>query len=72
MDFSQEQRDRLANQGHAMPDGGYPIRNKQDLARAILAFGRAKDPAAVKRWIIKRARELGAVDMLPSVWHVRG
>lgn len=71
MDFTQEQRDHLAKQGQAMPDGGYPIRSKQDLARAILAFGRAKDPAAVKRWIIKRARELGAVDMLPTIWNVK-
>lgn len=53
-----------------MPDGSYPIRNKQDLARAILAIGRASNPAAVRAWIIKRARALAATGMLPGSWHV--
>lgn len=71
MDFTQAQRDALVKQGLAMSDGSYPIRNRQDLARAILAFGRASNPSAVKAWIIKRARALGAVSMLPSGWNVK-
>jgi hypothetical protein len=68
MDFSQERREKLADKGQAMPHGGYPIRNRADLQRAIQAFGRAKDKAKTKAWIIKRARELDAVDLLPEDW----
>jgi hypothetical protein len=69
-DFSQAQRDRLAQTGAAMSDGSYPIRNRTDLAHAIMAIGRS-DPsrrAAVKAHIRKRARALGATDMLPASW----
>lgn len=51
-------------------DGAFPIRNKGELRRAILAYGRAPadKKATVKRFIIRRARELGATDMLPAGW----
>jgi hypothetical protein len=68
MDFTAEERRQLAKKGLALPDGSYPIRNKRDLARAILAFGRASDPEKVKRWIIKRAKELGGTNLLPEGW----
>lgn len=68
--LSADARRKAADEGQALPDGGYPIRNKQELAKAILALGRASNPAAAKRHIIKRARELGAVDMLPKAWGV--
>jgi hypothetical protein len=68
--FSAEQRRQLASKGQALPDGSYPIRNKADLSNALQAFGRAKNKAAVKRHIIKRARALGATDMLPEDWNV--
>ena len=70
-DVSTEERERLANRGAAMPDGSYPIKTKQDLKNAIAAYGRAKDPAAVKRHIIRRARALGATDLLPEDWNVK-
>lgn len=69
-DFSDEKRTELADKGHALPDGSYPIENKGDLKNAIKAFGRAKDPAAAKKHIIKRARALDAVDALPDDWNV--
>jgi hypothetical protein len=50
----------MSESGVAMSDGGFPIRNRSDLERAIHALGRAKDPEAVKRHIRKRARALGA------------
>lgn len=55
-----------------MPDGSYPIRDREELEKAIQAFGRAKDPDATKRWIIKRARQLKAMDALPDSWDVSG
>jgi hypothetical protein len=67
-DFSGKQRQNLADKGQAMPGGGYPIRNRADLQRAIQAFGRAKNPTAAKAWIIKRARALNAMDLLPETW----
>lgn len=67
-DFNQMQRQRLAVKRQAMPDGGFPIRNVSDLKNAIQAFGRAKNKPAVKAWIKKRARELGATDLLPDNW----
>lgn len=67
-EFSQEERDRLARSGAAMPDGSYPIQNASDLRNAIQAYGRAKNPEAVRRHIIKRARVLGLTRLLPEGW----
>lgn len=67
---SAEERQRLADRGAAMPDGSYPIANVADLKNAIQAFGRAKNPTAVKKHIIRRARALNALDVLPDDWNV--
>ena len=68
--FTGEQRRELARTGMAMPDGGYPIRNVKDLKNAIQAYGRGTNPPAVKKWIKKRAKELGAEDLLPENWEI--
>ena len=64
------ERMRLAEEGKAMPDGSFPIRNIEDLKNAIQAHGRAKEAkrAAVKRFIEKRARQLRRPDLIPSEW----
>ena len=76
-DLSQQERERLAKQGKAMPsdDGGgrFPIRNRADLLRAIQAVGRVRPNteearAKVRRFIIKRARELGLTSLIPDSW----
>lgn len=67
--FSSEQRQRLADKGQAMPDGSFPIANVSDLHNAIRAIGRAKNPAAAKAHIKRRARALGATDALPESWN---
>lgn len=67
-DFSPKQRYKLANKDMAMSDGSYPIRNTADLKRAIQAYGRAKNPDATKLWICKRAKELGAMGLVPEAW----
>lgn len=70
--FTDDKRAALADEGKAMPNdengGSFPIENIVDLHNAIRAIGRAKDPAAAKRHIRKRARELGAEDELPDTW----
>lgn len=66
--FNTEQRQKLAKSGAAMKGGGFPIRNRSDLKNAIQAFGRAKDKAAAKAHIIKRAKALGLTSLLPEGW----
>jgi len=67
-DFSTEEREHLAKTGAAMEGGGYPIRNAADLHNAISAFGRAKNPDAVKAHIRARAKSLGLMKLLPASW----
>lgn len=68
--FTQEQRDAMVKSGAAMSDGGFPIATKGDLKNAVLSYGRAVNKPAVKKHIIKRAKALGAVDVLPEDWNV--
>lgn len=67
--FTKEQREKLADQGKALPDGSYPIRNRSDLENAIQAIGRSNDYDRTKRWIIKRAGQLKLKDILPEKWN---
>ena len=67
-DLDTEERRKLADEGKAMPNGSFPIRNREDLKDAIQSYGRAKDKDATKRWITKRARELNAEKELPEDW----
>jgi hypothetical protein len=66
--FSPESRRRMADSGNAMPDGSYPIGNKQDLMNAIRSWGRGGSDPKVKAHIKRRAKELGAEDMIPENW----
>jgi hypothetical protein len=65
-DVSTQERQSLADRGQALPTGGFPIKNKDDLNNARRAFGRAKDKPATRRLISRRARELGV--KLPDKW----
>ena len=69
-EFSTAQKTELTAKKMAVPDGSYPIRNVSDLKNAIASFGRAKNPELTKKWIIKRAKELDATDLLPAAWGV--
>jgi hypothetical protein len=78
---SQQERERLAKQGKAMPDpergGRFPIRNRSDLENAIRAVGRVRPNteearAKVRRFIIRRARELGLTSLIPDTWRSDG
>lgn len=66
--FSGKEREKLADEGEAMSDGSFPIRNEQDLKDAIRSVGRAKNEAKAKAWIKKRAKEMGKTDLLPEGW----
>lgn len=74
-------RRRLAAQSKAMPDkdgsgGRFPIRNATDLAKAIQAVGRAKGGEqgrrTVRRYIIRRAKELSLSARIPDNWAADG
>ena len=66
--YSEESRTTMADEGEAMPDGSFPIKNRADLQNAVSAYGRAKDKEAAKAHIMKRAEALDAVDMIPASW----
>lgn len=66
--FTGDQREKLARMGHAMADGFFPIENVGDLRSAIRAAGRAKDPVAARAHIRRRAKALGAGNLIPDGW----
>jgi hypothetical protein len=68
--ISEEERMKLAEEGKALPDGAYPIRNVEDLKNAIQAYGRSKpsERKMVRKHIIKRARQLKQSDLIPDEW----
>lgn len=67
-EFDKQERKKLSKEGKAEKDGSYPIRNVSDLKNAIQAFGRSKSPEKTKKWIMKRAKELGKEVLLPDNW----
>ena len=71
-DFTQSQRDAAADTGAAMPDGSFPIKNGEDLDNAIHLAGNAKDPAAARSHIKRRASALGMEDKIPDTWKASG
>jgi len=68
--ISRERRQALAKKGQALPDGSYPITSIDSLKDSIQAYGRSKPGkrAAVRRHIMKRARQLGRADLIPDKW----
>lgn len=67
-EYSQEERERMAKSGAAMPHGGFPVANCQDVQNAVQAIGRAKDRSATITHIVKRARALDCMQHVPEKW----
>lgn len=78
-----EQMRALVKEGKAMPapgqdrPGRFQIRNREDLLNAIQAVGRVRPNteearAKVRRFIIRRARELNLSSHLPESWAADG
>lgn len=64
---------RMADNGEAMPDGSYPIADREDLANAIHAVGRGgATHDAIRRHIEARAKALGATSEIPDTWAADG
>lgn len=55
-------------------DTSFPIRNRMDLLKAIRSVGRTPAPkrAPTRRYIMRRARQLGASAMIPRSWNADG
>lgn len=56
--FTRSERDTLAKEGVARPDGSYPIRDARDLGNAKDDWIRTGRDPEVAAWIAKRARAL--------------
>jgi phage I-like protein len=67
-DFNTGERKRAAEEGSALPDGSFPIKDRADISNAIHDYGRAQDKAAAQKHIIARAKALNCMDLLPADW----
>lgn len=56
---SADYRHNAEKHGHTMAGGSFPIEDAEDLAKAKHDIGRAKNPAAARAWINKRAKQMG-------------
>ena len=77
--YTAEEIIELGRAGKAFrhPDGGFsfPIADHEDLSSAIRAVaGRASKspPTAIRRYIIRRARQLNLSSMIPGTWRADG
>lgn len=75
--YSAEDKRRLLSQGKAIKnesgDPSYPIADKEDLSNAIQAVGRGSGSHDnIRSYIIRRAKALGASDMIPDNWSASG
>lgn len=81
-DYSADPLRELVRKGKAMPapgqdrPGRFPIADRADLQNAIRAVGRVAggEPARqkVRRFILKRARELNLTQLIPDTWAADG
>jgi len=81
-DYAADPLRELVRQGKALPapgqsrPGRFPIANRQDLLNAIRAIGRVRggdaERANVRRFIMRRARELGLERLIPDTWNADG
>jgi len=67
-DVKTAERKKLATKRQALPDRSFPIKTTGDLKNAIKLWGQSKNPAQAKALIIRRAKALGATNLLPDGW----
>lgn len=81
-DYSADPLRQLVKKGKAMPapgqdrPGRFPIANRTDLENASRAVGRVSggepERQKVRRFILKRARELNLTQLIPDTWSADG
>lgn len=82
MDYRADPLRKLVEQGKAMRapgqsrPGRFPIATRADLENAIRAVGRVNggeaERAKVRRFIMRRARELDLAELIPDTWNADG
>ncbi len=71
--YAQADRDKMADAGQAMPDGAYPIKDAEDLGKAIHAVGRGgADHDSIRKHIMDRAKALNLESQIPDNWNADG
>lgn len=71
--YTQADREKMAKNGEAMPDGSYPIADAEDLENAIHAVGRGNaNHDTIRQHIIARAKALGLSSKIPDNWNADG
>lgn len=65
-DYTDAEREAMAESGQAMEGGAFPIKTVKDLKNAIQSIGRAKDRQAAIDHIKARAKVLGREDLIPD------
>lgn len=65
-----EERDALAESGEALPDGSWPIRDSEELAKAVKAVPHVEEDLRDELidFIEERAEALDAESELPDSW----
>jgi hypothetical protein len=78
-DRTQAEVDRLGEQGlaHKALDGSgyhFPVENEGDLRNAIEAVNRARagERWSIRKFLIRRAKELGLMALIPRHWEAAG
>lgn len=63
----------MADKGQAMPGGGFPIGDADELGKAIRGVGRGNAPSpAIRRHIMRNAERLGLMKAIPANWQSNG
>ncbi len=75
--YSAQELAHMMALGHALPNAkgkpSYPIGDREDVRRAVRAVGRgSRSPARIRLHILKNARRLGAMDLIPPQWNRDG
>ncbi|MGH2875068.1 MAG: HK97 family phage prohead protease, partial [Solirubrobacteraceae bacterium] len=72
--YDADQLKALKAKGHTFPGGtSYPVDDLDDLAKAVKAVGRGgADHDAIRKYVIGRAKALGASDQIPDSWNADG
>jgi uncharacterized protein len=71
--YSSQELQRMVRLGRALPnaagDPSYPIDDREDVRRAVRAVGRgSRSSERIRLHIIKNAKRLGAMDLIPDTW----
>ncbi len=72
--YSVGERAEMAATGEALPDGSFPIRDREDLKNAVrlVGLGTNHSTETVRRHIMRRAHAIGAAELVPANWNATG